>query len=119
MKNSLLVNSRKYWKKSERTKTVTEKKMTKTAVLVLLVQGASISRKKHASNIENNKDRIQDIPFRSSDMDELRQPSSPLGVVNETLDETIIINENRQQAIITRKLTSQNFGCNSRHGAWK
>ena len=31
-------------------------------------------------------------------MDELRQPSTPLGVVNETLDETIIINENRQEA---------------------
>ena len=29
---------------------------------------------------------------------ELRQAYTPLGVVNETLDETIIINENRQEA---------------------
>ena len=31
-------------------------------------------------------------------MSELGQPYSPLGVVNERLDETIIINENRQKA---------------------
>ena len=31
-------------------------------------------------------------------MDELRQPTTPLGVVNETLDDTIIINENRHEA---------------------
>ena len=31
-------------------------------------------------------------------MDELRQPTTPLGVVNETLDATIIINENRGEA---------------------
>ena len=55
-------------------------------------------RKKHASNIENNKNRFQDIRFPSSDMDELRQASTPFGVVNETLDDTIIINENRQEA---------------------
>ena len=30
-------------------------------------------------------------------MNELRQPSSPLEVVNETLDETIIINGNRTE----------------------
>ena len=55
-------------------------------------------RRKHASNIENNKDRIQDNRFPSSDMDELRQPSTPFGVVNEILDDTIIINQNRQEA---------------------
>ena len=31
-------------------------------------------------------------------MSELRQPYTSLGVVNQTLDETIIINENRQEA---------------------
>ena len=31
-------------------------------------------------------------------MSELRQPYTPLGIVNETLDETIIINENRPEA---------------------
>ena len=56
-------------------------------------------KNKHASNSENNKDRIQDSCFTSSDMDELRQPSTPLGVVKETLDETMMINENRQEAV--------------------
>ena len=54
-------------------------------------------KKKHASNIKNNKNRIQGNHFLSSDMDELRQPTTPLGVVNETLDETIVINENRHE----------------------
>ena len=30
-------------------------------------------------------------------MDDLRQPTTPLGVVNETFDETVIINENSQE----------------------
>ena len=55
-------------------------------------------KKKHASN---NKNRIQDNHFPSSDMDKLRQTTTPLGVVNETFDDTIIINENRGKPIIT------------------
>ena len=51
-------------------------------------------RKKHASNIAIDKDKNQDDRFESSKMNELRQLYTPLGVVNETLDETIIINEN-------------------------
>ena len=31
-------------------------------------------------------------------MHELRQPSTPFGVANTTLDDTITINENRQEA---------------------
>ena len=31
-------------------------------------------------------------------MYELRQPSTPFGVANETLDDKVIINENRQEA---------------------
>ena len=31
-------------------------------------------------------------------MGELRQPYTPIGIANETLDETIIVNENRQEA---------------------
>ena len=54
--------------------------------------------KKHASNIENNRDTIQDNRFPTSDMDELRQPSTPSGVANETLEETIVLNQNRQEA---------------------
>ena len=34
----------------------------------------------------------------SSEMSELRQAYAPLGVVNETLDETIKMNENRPEA---------------------
>ena len=40
-------------------------------------------------------------------MYELRQPSNPFGIVNETLDDTIIMNENIQEAdyhIHTKKL---------------
>ena len=54
-------------------------------------------KKKHASNIKNNKNRNQDNHFPPSDMDELRQSTTPLGVVNENLDETIVMNENRQE----------------------
>ena len=53
-------------------------------------------RRKHASN--NEIDRDQDNRFQSSEMHELRQPTTPFGLVNETLNDTIIINENRQEA---------------------
>ena len=53
-------------------------------------------RKKHASN--NEIDRDQDNRFQSSEMHELRQPTTPFGLVNETLNDTIIINENRPEA---------------------
>ena len=39
----------------------------------------------------------QDDRFYSSEMSELRQPYTPIGIANETLYETIIRNENRQQ----------------------
>ena len=55
-------------------------------------------RRKHASNNEIDKDRNQENRFQSSGMYELRQPSTPFGVANKTLDDTIIINENRQEA---------------------
>ena len=54
-------------------------------------------RRKHASNNEIDKDRNQDIRFQSSEMYELRQPPTFFGVANETLDNTIIINENRHK----------------------
>ena len=52
-------------------------------------------RKKHASNTPIDKDDNQDDRFQPSEMSELRQPYAPLGVVNETLNETIVMNENR------------------------
>ena len=52
-------------------------------------------RSKHASNMTIEKD--QDDRFYSSEMSELRQPYTPLGIAEDTLDETIIINENRQE----------------------
>ena len=55
-------------------------------------------KEKQASNIENSRDRILDHCFPSANMDELRQPSTPFGVANETLEDTVIINENRQEA---------------------
>ena len=55
-------------------------------------------RRKHASNNEIDKDKNQDNRFQSSEMYELRQPSTLFGAANETLDDTITINENRQGA---------------------
>ena len=55
-------------------------------------------RRKHASNNEINNDKIQDNRFQSSEMHELRQPSTLFGIANVTLDDTIIINENGQEA---------------------
>ena len=52
-------------------------------------------RSKQASNTTIERD--QDDRFYPSEMSELRQPYTPLGIANETLDETIIINENRQE----------------------
>ena len=44
-----------------------------------------------------DKDKNQDDRFYPSEMSELRQPYTPFGVTDDTLDETIIINENRQE----------------------
>ena len=55
-------------------------------------------RRKQASNNEINRNKNQDKHFQSSEMHELRQPSTPFGIVNATLDDTIIINENGQEA---------------------
>ena len=54
-------------------------------------------RNKHASNTTLDRDKNQDDRFYSSEMSELRQPYTPLGIANETLDEIILINENRQE----------------------
>ena len=57
-------------------------------------------RRKHASNNEIDKDKNQDNLFQSSEMyelHELRQTPTSFGVANETLDDKIIINENRQE----------------------
>ena len=50
---------------------------------------------KHASNMTIERD--QDDRFYSSEMSELRQQYSPIGITAETLDEIIIKNENRQE----------------------
>ena len=55
-------------------------------------------RRKHASNNEIDKDKNQDNRFQSSEIYEPRQPSTPFGVANETSEDTIIINENKQEA---------------------
>ena len=51
-------------------------------------------RNKHASNTTLDRDKNQDDRFYPSEMSDLRQPYTPLGIANETLEETIIINEN-------------------------
>ena len=54
-------------------------------------------RNKHASNTTLDKNKNQDDRFYPSEMSELRQPYTPLGITENTLDESIIINENRQE----------------------
>ena len=49
-------------------------------------------RSKHASYTTIERD--QDDWLDPSEISELRQPYTPLGIANETLDETIIIGEN-------------------------
>ena len=51
-------------------------------------------RRKHASYNEIDKDRNQDNHFQSPEMYELRQPPTSVGNANETLGDTIVINEN-------------------------
>ena len=52
-------------------------------------------RSKHASNMTIERDQYD--RFYSSEMSELGQPYTPIGITDETLDETIIINENKQE----------------------
>ena len=54
-------------------------------------------RNNHASNTTLDRDKNQDDRFYPSEMSELRQPYTPVGIANVTLDETIIINGNRQE----------------------
>ena len=54
-------------------------------------------RNKHSSNTTIDRDKNQDDRFYPSEMSELRKPYTPLGIANETLDETIVINENRRE----------------------
>ena len=60
--------------------------------------GNNLLKRKHASNNRIDEDKNQDNRFQSSAMSELRLSSTPFGVANETLDDTIILNENRQEA---------------------
>ena len=54
-------------------------------------------RNKHASSTTSDKKKNQDDRFYPSEVSELRQPYTPLGIAEDILDETIIINENRQE----------------------
>ena len=54
-------------------------------------------RNKHASSTTSDKNKNQDDRFYPSEMSELRQPYTPLGIAEDILDETIIITENRQE----------------------
>ena len=53
-------------------------------------------RNKHASSTRSDKNKNQDDRFYLSEMSELRQPYTPLGIAEDILVETIFINENRQ-----------------------
>ena len=67
-------------------------RMLRTTGLVLLRHSENeLLRRKLASNTEIERDKSQDNTFQSSAMNELRTQSTPLGIVNETLEETIKI----------------------------
>ena len=66
------------------------KRMPRPTGLDLLIQKTNFSAEKNALNTEIDEDKTQDNHFHFSNMNELRQPSTPLGVVNEILDETVI-----------------------------
>ena len=72
-------------------------------------------RRNHASSKEIDTDKNQDNRFQSSKMYQLRQPSTPFGVANETIDDTITTNENRQVAdyhmvtVPTKNILRQSF----------
>ena len=54
-------------------------------------------RNRHASGTTSDKNKNQDDRFYPSEMSELRQQYTPLGIAEDILDETVIINENRQE----------------------
>ena len=54
-------------------------------------------RNKQASNSTSDKNKNQDDRFYPSEMSDLRQPYTSLGIAEDTLEETIILNENRQK----------------------
>ena len=54
-------------------------------------------RNKHASNTTLDKNKNQDDRSYPSEMGELGQPYTPLRITEDTLDESIIINENRHE----------------------
>ena len=56
-------------------------------------------------------ERDQDDRFYSSEMSELRQPYTPIGIANETQDETIIINVNRQEKAYHHMVTGVGLCC--------
>ena len=49
----------------------------------------------NASEPENQENEIQDNPFRSSNMNELRMPMQPLNIQNIDLNDSVVINEDR------------------------
>ena len=64
--------------------------------LALLNQNTTL-QENHASNTEVDKAKDQDKCFQSSELYELRQPSTLFGIANETLDDTSISNEKIQE----------------------
>ena len=60
-------------------------------------ENRNLRKKKTNPTMKLTKNRNQDNRFQSSEKHELGQPSTPLGVANTTLDDTIVMNENRQE----------------------
>ena len=65
----------------------------------------------NVSDTENQENRIQKVPFRPSETNELRTPIQPIFIQNRDLDDTVIIKENRERKIITdfQRFSGQNI----------
>ena len=74
------------------------KRMPRTMDLALQIQKANFSGENTHRILKLTETKNQDNRFLSSEMYELTQPSFLFRIATETLDDTIIINENRQEA---------------------
>ena len=51
----------------------------------------------NASDTENPENRMQDIPFRPSETNQLRTPAQPISIQNLDLVDTVILNKTRAE----------------------
>ena len=88
--------------------------MPKIIDVALQIQKTNISGKTTHRILKLTKVKIRIITFRLSEMYEVRQPPTPFGVANGTSDDSIIINENIQEAGYHTRLQTDILRCQDR-----